>query len=81
METKYTKAQEVEWAYYDAAWDSMHSECCYSRAVATAHKLGGVEVANSNDGSRAYSFTPTITFKFDDASSAQITYGGVFVID
>lgn len=75
----FSKAQEVEQAYDDAAWDdNLSSEGCYSRAVATAHKLGGVEISNSNDnGSK--SFTPTVEFEFDDASSVLITYGGVHI--
>ncbi len=72
-----TKAQEVELAYDEAHWDNISSEGCYSRAVAAAHKLGGIEIANSNDGNRTKSFAPTRTFKFDDSSSAYVTYGGV----
>ena len=76
-----TKAQYVEWAYDDAAWDdNIQSEGCYALAVAAAHELGGTEVANSNDGNSSKSLEPTRTFKFNDASSVQITYGGVFVI-
>ena len=76
-----TKAMNVEQAYDAAAWDdNIHSEGCYSRAVATAHELGGIEVANSNDENRAYSFAPTITFEFDDSSSVYVSYGGAYVI-
>jgi len=75
------KAQEVEQAYYAAVLDyNIHSEGCYALAVAAAHELGGIEVASSNDGNSSKSLAPTRTFEFDDASSAQITYGGVFVI-
>lgn len=76
-----TKAMDVEQAY-DAAYDNISSEGCYSRAVAAAWKLGGVEVYNSNDdgNNSTYSFAPTRTFEFDDASSVQVTYGGVFII-
>ena len=81
METKYTKAQDVEQAYDAAQWDDIHSEGCYALAVAAAHALGGVETANSNDGNHTISFAPTRTFEFDDSSSAQITYGGVYVIE
>ena len=76
-----TKAMDVEQAYDDACWsENISSECCYSLAVATAHGLGGIEIYNSNDGQRTVSFAPTRTFEFDDSSSAQVTYGGVFVI-
>ena len=78
----YTKAMNVEQAYYDAALDyNIHIEGCYALAIAAAHELGGIEIANSNDGNRTISFAPSITFEFDDSSSAQITYGGVYVID
>ena len=81
METNFTKAMDVEQAYYAAAWDNnIHSEGCYALAVAAAHELGGIEVANSNDGNRAYSFAPTRTFEFDDSSSVYVSYGGVYVI-
>ena len=80
METKYTKAQDVEQTYDAAQWDNI-SEGCYSLAIAAAHEFGGIEIYNSNDGqSRGISFAPTRTFEFDDSSSAQISYGGVFVI-
>ena len=71
----YTKAEDVAEAYDAAAFDNCHSEDCYALAVAAAHELGGIEVYNSND-----SFAPTRTFTFDDTSSAQITYVGVFVV-
>ena len=77
----FTKAQDVEQAYDTAAWDNnVSSEGCYALAVAAAHELGGVETYNSNDGNSTISFAPTRTFAFDDSSSAQVTYGGVFVI-
>ena len=76
----YSKAQEVEQAYDAAQYENCSSEGCYSAAIATAHELGGIEIYNSNDGNRSWSFAPTITFEFDDLSSAQVTYGGVFVI-
>ena len=78
---RYTKAEDVSEAYYAAAYNNCHSEGCYSLAIAAAHELGGIEVYNSNDGNRTISFAPTRTFEFDDSSSAQITYGGVYVID
>ena len=80
METKYTKAQDVAQAYNAAAWDYISSEGCYSLAIAAARLLGGIEVANSNDGNHTISFAPSRTFEFDDSSSAQICYGGVYVI-
>ena len=76
----WTKAEYIEWAYDDAAYDDMPSEGCYALAVAAAHELGGIEVANSNDGNSSKSFAPTRTFEFDDASKVQITYGVVFII-
>ena len=77
-----TKAMQVENAYDEAAFEhNTHSEGCYALAVAAAHEFGGVEMYNSNDGNRTISFAPTRTFEFDDSSSAQITYGAVFVID
>ena len=75
-----TKAMDVEQAYDEANYENISSEGCYSLAVAAAHELGGVEVFNSNDGNSSISFAPTRTFEFDDSSSAQVTYGGVFVI-
>ena len=75
------KAQQVEAAYDDACWfANFSSEGCYREAVDTAHELGGIEIANSNDGNSSWSFAPTRTFEFDDLSSVQVTYGGVFVI-
>ena len=78
-----TKAMDVEQAYDDAAWfASFSSEGCYREAVDTAYELGGIEIAvNSNDGNSSKSFAPTRTFEFDDSSSAQVTYGGVHVIE
>ena len=76
-----TKAQQVEAAYDDACWfANFSSEGCYREAVDTANELGGIEIANSNDGNSSWSFAPTRTFEFDDLSSVQVTYGGVFVI-
>ena len=74
------KAEQVEAAYDDACWfENFSSEGCYREAVDTAHELGGIEIANSNDGNSSKSFAPTITFKFDDLSTAQVTYGGVWL--
>lgn len=77
---KFTKAQEVQQAYDDAAYDNCSSEGCYSVAVATAHVLDGIEIYNSNSNNGSKSFAPTVEFEFDDASSVQITYGGVYLI-
>ena len=73
-----TKAAQVE-QVYDAAGDSLSSEGCYALAIYKAETLGGIEIANSNDGNRSKSFAPTITFEFDDLSTAQVTYGGVWL--
>ena len=74
-----TKAEQVEHAYDDACWfANFSSEGCYREAVDTAYELGGIEIANSNDGNSSKSFAPTRTFEFDDSSSAYVTYGGVF---
>ena len=77
----YSKAQEVEQAYDAAQYENCSSGGCYALAIAAAHEFGGVEIYNSNDGSRTISFAPTRTFEFDDSSSVQVTYGGVYVID
>ncbi len=77
-----TKAQQVEAAYDDAAWDiGSNGAVCYELAVAAAITLGGVELENSNDSSSSKSFAPTRTFEFDDLSSVQVRYGSVYVID
>ena len=77
----YTKAQQVDAVYYEAAWDNhTHSEGCYALAVHTAWELGGVEVQNSNDDEGSISFAPSRTFEFDDSSSIYIMYGGTYVI-
>ena len=81
METKYTKAQAVQQVYDTAAWDDIHSEGCYAIAVDAAHSLGGIETSNTNDNNSLWAYAPTRTFEFDDASSVQVTYGGVYVID
>ena len=76
------KAEKVEQAYDDACWFANYSsEGCYIEAFDTAHELGGIEIYNSNDGNSAWSFAPTVTFEFDDLSSAQITYGGVYLLN
>ena len=73
------KAEKVEAAYDDACWlENFSSEGCYREAVDTALELGGIEIHNSNDGNSTWSFAPTRTFEFDDLSTAQVTYGGVF---
>ena len=75
---KTTKAMNVEQAYYDAKWDNISSEGCYSTAVHTAKKLGGIETSNTNNGNSSISFAPSVTFEFDDLTSVHITYGGVY---
>ena len=73
------KASKVAQAYDDAMMDGVSSEGCYTLAVMTARELGGVEIANSNDGNSSTSFAPSVTFEFDDLSIAQVTYGSVFL--
>ena len=75
-----TKAEQVKQAYYEAKYENCSSEGCYREAVDTALELGGIEIYNSNDNNSSWSFAPTRTFKFDDLSTAQVTYGGVFEI-
>ena len=74
------KAEKVEQVYDDAHYENCSSEGCYALAVAAAHELGGIEIYNSNSNNGSKSFAPTVEFEFDDASSVQITYGGVFLI-
>ena len=78
----FTKAQEVEQAYYAAVLDyNISSEGCYALAIETAHELGGIEIYNSNsNGGSSISSEPVRTFEFDDSSAAQVMWGGVFVI-
>ena len=76
----YSKAAQVVQEYDVADVLNCHFEGCYALAVATAHKLGGIEIYNSNDYNSTISFAPARTFEFDDASIAEVTYGGVFVI-
>ena len=77
----YTKAMEVEQVYDTAAWEhTTHSEGCYALAVDAAHKLGGIELSNSNVYDSSWSFSPTRTFEFADSSPEQFTYGGVCVL-
>ena len=74
-----TKAAKVAQAYDDASQDNICTEGCYTLAVMTARKLGGVEVANSNYANSSISFAPNVIFEFDDNSTAQVTFGGVFL--
>ena len=75
----YTKAEQVESVYEEAAWgNNSSSEACYSLAIAAAHDLGGVETYNSNDGNRSWSFAPTRAFEFDDGTAVTVTYGACF---
>ena len=72
-------AEKVAQAYDDARRDGVSSESCYTLAVMAAKKLGGVEIANSNYANSSISFAPNVIFEFDDNSTAQITFGGVFL--
>ena len=72
------KAAQVHQVYDDARY-SLDSEGCYDLAIYKAETLGGIEVTNSTSN-RSESFAPTRTFEFADSSSAQVTYGGVFVV-
>ena len=74
------KAEQVEQVYDETVVANYSSQGCYRKAVETANELGGIEVFNSNDGNSSWSCAPIRTFEFDDASSAQVTCGGVFVI-
>ena len=79
---KLNKAETVQASYDLAYWFAKFSnEGCYREAVCTAHKLGGIEVYNSNDGNSSWTFTPTRTFEFDDLSIVHIMYSGAFVIE
>ena len=81
-EIKMKKAEKIEQVYDVAQWQhNTHSEGCYSLAVAAAHELGGIEVDNSNNGEGSKSYAPSITFEFDDGSSAYVMCGGVYVIE
>ena len=77
----YTKAEQVDAVYYEAALNNTITEGCYALAVYTAWELGGLEVQNSNAGNSSKSFAPSRTFEFDDASSVYIMCGGVCVIE
>ena len=77
----YTKAEQVDAVYYEAAWNNTITEGCYALAVYTAWELGGVEVQNSNDDNSSISYAPTRTFEFDDSSSVYVLYGGTCVIE
>ena len=73
MKLSGTKANKIAQAYDGAIMDGVSSESCYTIAVLTAYELGGVEIANSNDGNSSISFAPNVIFEFDDNSTAQIT--------
>ena len=72
-------AVAVKRAYDDIAQKGMNNSVCYGYAVEVARELGGVEIDNSNNKSIAKSFAPNITFEFDDSSTVEVTYGGVFL--
>ena len=79
MEKLINKASKVAQAYDDAMIDGFSSESCYTLAVMTARYLSGVEIDNSNDGNSSTSFAPNVIFEFDDTSTAQVTFSGVFL--
>ena len=69
-----TKAEKVKRTY-----DSLsNNKAGYALAVDAAVNLGGIKINDSNDGNREQSFTPNVTFEFDDLSSVRLTDGGVF---
>ena len=72
-----TKAQQVAQAYDAALQDNLYIKDCHARAINAAVALGGIEIAVENI---TESSSSKVTFEFDDASSADIKYGGVFVI-
>ena len=72
-----TKAEQVAQTYDDALRDNLYSKGCYNCAIATARALGGIEIATINV---TESCASKVTFEFDDASSAQVKYGGVVTI-
>ena len=76
---KEIKAIQVKRAYDDIAQKGMNNSVCYGYAVEVARELAGVEIDNSNNKSSAKSFAPMITFEFDDSSTVEVTYGGVFL--
>ena len=73
-----TKAEQLKQIYDAALRDNLCSEDCYALAIDVAEALGGNEIDNSNI---TESCTSKVTFEFGDLSIAQVTYGGVYVID
>ena len=73
----YTKAEQVAQAYDAALRDNLYSKGCYALAIDAAHELGGIEIDNSTITELC---TSKVTFEFDDLSTAEVKYGGVFVI-
>ena len=71
-----TKAMKVEEAYYNAAADKATLKSCHRHAVSTALNLGGIVIDNTDNS--VNDFAPIVTFEFNDASTAEVTYGGVF---
>ena len=72
-----SKAEQVQQAYDAALRDNLYSKSCFVQAINAAVALGGIETYHSNI---TESCTSKVTFEFDDSSSVQVTYGGVFVI-
>ena len=73
-----TKAEQVAQVYDAALRDNLYSKDCYTAAMEVAEALGGNAIDNSNI---TESCTSKVTFEFGDLSIAQVTYGGVYVID
>ena len=69
-----TKAEQVAQAYDAALRDNLYSKDCYALAIDAAVALGGIEIDRSTI---TESCTSKVTFEFDDASIAQVKYGGV----
>ena len=72
-----SKAEQVEQAYNSALRDNLYSKECYAIAIDEAVTLGGIEIDNS---SMTELCTSQVTFEFDDASRAQVKYGGVWCL-
>ena len=71
------KAEQVAQTYDEALRENLYSKGCFEHAINAAVALGGIEIDTRN---MTETCTTKVTFKFDDLSTAQVTYGGVFVI-
>ena len=49
----YTKAEQVDAVYYEAALNNTITEGCYALAVYTAWELGGIEVVSTHSRPKA----------------------------